>query len=135
MRRRAEAALAVLFALIVLVVAGGTVWLVSTTSVDLHRDAAAMPSTMGVAPPDRYAGSAEESRRLARALVAGDDLPGLSVAVAVDGEIVWTEGFGWTDIDNRVPITPLTRFRLGALAVVDVGPGEPFSPKGAPCHS
>ncbi len=116
MRRRAEAALAVLFALIVLVVAGGAVWLVSTTPVHLHRDAAAMPSTMGVAPPDRYAGSVEESRRLARALVAGDDLPGLSVAVAVDGEIVWAEGFGWADIDNRMPITPLTRFRLGALS-------------------
>jgi len=38
------------------------------------------------------------------------------VAVAVDGEIVWAEGFGWTDVDSRTPVTPLTRFRLGALS-------------------
>ncbi|CAN5862903.1 hypothetical protein BH18ACI5_BH18ACI5_20810 [soil metagenome] len=58
----------------------------------------------------------EESRRLARALVAGDSLPGLSVAVAIDGEIVWAEGFGWSDVDSRTALTPLTRFRLGALS-------------------
>jgi CubicO group peptidase (beta-lactamase class C family) len=40
----------------------------------------------------------------------------LSVAVAMDGEIVWAEGFGWADVDSRTPITPLTRFRLGALS-------------------
>ena len=49
-------------------------------------------------------------------LVVGDNLPGLSVAVAVDGEIVWAEGFGWADVESRTPITPVTRFRLGALS-------------------
>ena len=112
-RRRAEAALAVLFA-VMLVVASGAAWLVSKMAV--HEDAAAVPSTVAAAPLDRYAGSVEESRQLARALVAGDNLPGLSVAVAMDGEIVWAEGFGWTDVDSRTPITPLTRFRLGALS-------------------
>jgi CubicO group peptidase (beta-lactamase class C family) len=38
------------------------------------------------------------------------------VAVAVDGEIVWAEGFGWADVESRTPITPVTRFRLGALS-------------------
>jgi serine beta-lactamase-like protein LACTB, mitochondrial len=111
-RRRAEAALAVLFA-VMLVVAGGALWLVSTMSV--HEDATTAPSTVAVAHP-RYAGSVEESRRLARALIEGDKLPGLSVAVAVHGEIVWAEGFGWTNVESRTPITPLTRFRLGALS-------------------
>ena len=113
-RRRAEAALAVLFAVVMLVVGGGAVWFVSTMSV--HEDAAAVPSTAAAAHSDQYAGPMEESRRLARALVAGDNLPGLSVAVAVDGEIVWAEGFGWANVDRRTPLTPLTRFRLGALS-------------------
>jgi hypothetical protein len=73
MRRRAGAALAVLLA--VMVVASGAVWLVSTKSV--HEDAEAVPSTVAVAHSDRYRSSLEESRRLARALVAGDNLPGL----------------------------------------------------------
>jgi serine beta-lactamase-like protein LACTB len=112
-RGRAEAALAVIFA-VMLVVASGAVWLVSTMFV--HEDAATLPSTVAAARSDRYARSLEESRRLARALIAGDNLPGLSVAVAVHGEIVWAEGFGWADVNSRTPITPLTRFRLGALS-------------------
>jgi serine beta-lactamase-like protein LACTB, mitochondrial len=111
--RRAQAALGVLLA-VVLVVAGGAVWLVSTKSV--HEDPATVPSTVAAARSDRYAGSLEESRRLARALIARDNLPGLSVAVAVDGEIAWAEGFGWADVESRTPLTPLTRFRLGALS-------------------
>ena len=112
-RRRAEAALAVLFA-VMLVVASGAAWLVSKMAV--HEDPAAVPSTVAAAPLNRYAGSVEESRQLARALVGGDNLPGLSVAVAMDGEIVWAEGFGWTDVARSTPVTPLTRFRLGALS-------------------
>lgn len=113
-RWRAEAALAVLFAVVMLVVGGRALWFMSRKPV--HEDAAAVPSTATAAPSTRYAGPAEESRRLARALTAGDNLPGLSVAVAVDGEIVWAEGLGWTDVESRTPVTPLTRFRLGALS-------------------
>ena len=42
-------------------------------------------------------------------------MPGLSVAVALDGAIVWTEGFGYAAPD-RTLVTPTTRFRLGALS-------------------
>jgi len=111
---RAEAALALLFAVVLLVVGGRALWFASTRPV--HEDAAVVPSTAAAAYSERYAGPVEESRRLARALVVGDNLPGLSVAVAVDGEIVWAEGFGWADVDGRTPVTPLTRFRLGALS-------------------
>jgi serine beta-lactamase-like protein LACTB, mitochondrial len=111
---RAEAALALLFAVVLLVVGGRALWFASTRPV--HEDAAAVPSTAAAAYSDRYSGPVEESRRLARALVVGDNLPGLSVALAVDGEIVWAEGFGWADVDGRTPVTPVTRFRLGALS-------------------
>jgi serine beta-lactamase-like protein LACTB, mitochondrial len=113
-RRSAEAVLAILFAVLMVVVGGGAVWLSSTSSV--QQDAAEVPSTTAAAPAGRHARFVEESRRLARALVVGDNLPGLSVAVAVDGEIVWAEGFGWADVVRRAPVTPLTRFRLGALS-------------------
>jgi serine beta-lactamase-like protein LACTB, mitochondrial len=113
-RWRTEAALAVLLAVVLLALAAGVVRFVSKTPV--HEDAAAVPSTASAAPTDQYAGSVGESRRLARALVVDDNLPGLSVAVAVDGEIVWAEGFGWSDVESRTPLTPLTRFRLGAVS-------------------
>ncbi|HYN09631.1 MAG TPA: serine hydrolase domain-containing protein [Vicinamibacterales bacterium] len=116
-RWRTEAALAVLLAVVMLVVGGGAVWFFwFGSTMPVHESAAAVPSTAAAAHSDRHAGSVEESRRLARALVAGDNLPGLSVAVAVDGEIAWAEGFGWADVESRTPLTPLTRFRLGALS-------------------
>jgi serine beta-lactamase-like protein LACTB len=48
-----------------------------------------------------------------RAGLAEQNLPGLSVAVGVGGDIVWAEGVGWADIKTRVPVTPDTRFRIG----------------------
>jgi serine beta-lactamase-like protein LACTB, mitochondrial len=116
-RWRDQAALAVICAsvvLILLVVGGGAVWFLSRKPV--HENAGAVPSMAAAARTDGYARPVEESRRLARELAAGDNLPGLSAAVAVDGEIVWAEGFGWADVESRTPVTPLTRFRLGALS-------------------
>lgn len=42
--------------------------------------------------------------------------PGLSAAVAVDGKVVWAEGFGLADVENQVPVTPESRFRLGSIS-------------------
>ena len=97
-----------------LIVAAGAIWLVAP--MPLHDNVASVPSRAADAPVAGFAGSVEESRRLARGLVARDNLPGLSVAVAVDGEVVWAEGFGWSEAESRTPLTPLTRFRLGALS-------------------
>ena len=38
------------------------------------------------------------------------------MAVGAGGNVVWAEGFGWADIDNRVPVTPQTRFRIGTAS-------------------
>lgn len=37
--------------------------------------------------------------------------PGLNVAVAVNGRIVWSEGAGWADIASQKRATPSTQFR------------------------
>ena len=113
-RWRVEAAVAVLFVAVLLIAGAGVLRRMSARP--NHEDPAAVPSAPAAAHSDRYAGPVEDSRRLARALVVSDNLPGLSVAVAVGGEIVWAEGFGWTDDESRTPITPRTRFRLGALS-------------------
>ena len=43
-------------------------------------------------------------------------VPGCSVAVAVDGKIVWSEGFGFSDLEAKKPVTPATRFRIGSVS-------------------
>jgi len=42
--------------------------------------------------------------------------PGLSVAVGLDGEVVWAEGFGYADLENRVPVWPSTKFRIASIS-------------------
>lgn len=42
--------------------------------------------------------------------------PGLSVAVVQDGEFVWSAGFGMADLENSVPATSQTLYRLGSIS-------------------
>lgn len=42
--------------------------------------------------------------------------PGAAVTVMKDGDVVWSEGFGWADMEQRVAVTPLTRFRIGSVS-------------------
>jgi CubicO group peptidase (beta-lactamase class C family) len=58
----------------------------------------------------------EQGRQIVRAGLTEQNLPGISVAVAVGGDIVWAEGFGWADLENRVPVAPETRFRIGTAS-------------------
>ena len=114
-RLRAEIAL-VIAALVVgiLTLALTAVWSVKT--LPIHKGVESVSSTPAIVLTNRYAGPVEESRRLARALLVERNVPGLSVAVAVNGEVVWAESFGWSDVERGTLLTPQTRVRLGALS-------------------
>jgi len=43
-------------------------------------------------------------------------IPGLAVAVISGGEVVWSEGYGWADLDGWVKMTPTTTFRVGSVS-------------------
>src|SRR5699024_8115916 len=58
----------------------------------------------------------DQARKLARELVDTHNLPGLSVAVGLDDGVVWAQGFGWANIEEQVPVSPLTRFRIGSVS-------------------
>ncbi|HEU4630203.1 MAG TPA: serine hydrolase domain-containing protein [Gemmatimonadaceae bacterium] len=64
----------------------------------------------------RYQAAIDSGRAVLRALMEQHGIPGLSVAVIVDGDVVWSEGFGFADLEGRVPVTPLTRFRIGSIS-------------------
>jgi serine beta-lactamase-like protein LACTB, mitochondrial len=42
-------------------------------------------------------------------------VPGVQVAVSRGGRLVWSEGLGLADLEQRVPVTPQTRFRIGSV--------------------
>jgi serine beta-lactamase-like protein LACTB len=91
---------------------------IAFTSTPLHPDSRQVPSVTRSALVPEWSGAVEQGRQIARASVTEQNLPGLSVAVGVGGDIVWAEGFGWADIEKRVPVAPETRFRIGTASTV-----------------
>lgn len=45
-------------------------------------------------------------------------IPGLSIAVVYDQEIVWSKGFGFSDLEKRIPASPQTVYRMGSVTKV-----------------
>src|SRR5437899_2673773 len=43
-------------------------------------------------------------------------IPGVQVAVAVNGKLVWSEGFGYADAERKKPVTRETQFRIGSVS-------------------
>jgi CubicO group peptidase (beta-lactamase class C family) len=48
--------------------------------------------------------------------MAANSAPGISAAAVLNGEEVWSEGFGMADLENSVPVTPQTLFRLASIS-------------------
>jgi CubicO group peptidase (beta-lactamase class C family) len=46
--------------------------------------------------------------------IAYRKLPGIVVGVVSDQELVWARGFGFADVDAKVPMTPKTKFRMAS---------------------
>ena len=51
-------------------------------------------------------------------MAARPDVPGISLGVAFENRLVWTQGFGFADIENQVPMSPRSRLRVGSIANV-----------------
>jgi serine beta-lactamase-like protein LACTB len=101
----------------ILTFAGGLYVFMSVTAVQLHPNPQEIPSMTRSAPSPQWAGMVAKARDITRADLTKMNLPGLSVAVGVGGELVWAEGFGWADVENHVPVSPHMRFRMGTASM------------------
>jgi serine beta-lactamase-like protein LACTB len=63
----------------------------------------------------RYAEAKENADRQAKEWLARG-IPGITMAVAVDGKIVYSEGYGLADLEQRVPVWPTTKFRIASIS-------------------
>lgn len=48
--------------------------------------------------------------------MSAESIPGLSVALVLDGKLVWSNGFGLADLENFVPSKSATVYRLGSIS-------------------
>jgi serine beta-lactamase-like protein LACTB, mitochondrial len=90
---------------------------VSATATPIHPDAQQVPSSAQSAPLPKWSAAVERGRQVAREGLASQNLPGVSVAVGIGGDIVWAEGFGYSDLEKRSIVTPETRFRIGDASI------------------
>lgn len=119
-RTRTQTWLAVIlapFAFLALAIPGMWVFM-KTTATELHPDVQDVPAEASGKPPARWVDVVDRGEQLVRASLHEENLPGLSVAVGVGGEIVWAEGFGFADLEKRVTMNPQHRFRIGTAATV-----------------
>ena len=65
---------------------------------------------------DKLKSAIEKSRRMVWAKMYVDGIPGLVIAVSVDGKITWEHGFGYTDVENRVLANSNTVMRIGSIS-------------------
>ena len=100
--------------LLLAVVLGLLGYMVATAP--LHPNPQDVPSVTRSVPLSRWADAVTQGRQIVHASLIEQNLPGLSVAVGVGDEIVWAEGFGWADLEKRVPVSPETMFRIGTAS-------------------
>jgi CubicO group peptidase (beta-lactamase class C family) len=101
--------------------------------------ARARPATANDGPPSPLTASAIEGPRPALQAVLGsratvDDravlarfeqeaetlrrrlkIPGMSAVIVRDGEVLWTKGFGYADVEKQLPATPETLYHVASL--------------------
>jgi serine beta-lactamase-like protein LACTB len=111
-------ALAVVSAGLLLTAIAGLFGYISLTATPLHPNPQHVPHVMHTAAVPAWSDAVEQGRQIVRTSLAEQNLPGLSVAVGAAGDIVWAEGFGWADLERRVPVAPNLRFRIGTASTV-----------------
>jgi len=79
-------------------------------------DGAAQGYPVAHAPASTHQAAIDSTRAMASRWLHENAIPGASLAVAVDGEVVWEEGFGFADLENRVGVRPETRFRIASIS-------------------
>jgi len=62
-----------------------------------------------------HADEFDRVRALIKARMTEQHVPGMSIAVARDGRIVWEEGFGLADVDHRVPADANTVYSVASV--------------------
>jgi CubicO group peptidase (beta-lactamase class C family) len=64
----------------------------------------------------RYTQVAAALQKLIEHEIREKQLPGFSIALVDDQQIVWAQGFGFADPDNKTPATAKTVYRVGSVS-------------------
>ena len=101
-------------------IAGDTYYYIANAQLRRFRDGKIFPwdslDQVLVLKADLGSGAGEKAGEAMRDAIDGGAAPGAAAAVAVGGRVVWSEGFGVSDIEAGTPATPGTRFGVGSIS-------------------
>jgi len=63
-----------------------------------------------------YHRAIQRAQRYVDSLRVKQDIPGISVCVGTPQHMLWAQGFGYADLENRQPVTIESKFRLGSVS-------------------
>ena len=74
-------------------------------------------SLPGHAQKNPFSASIQSSEDSINAFLKKNRAPGLAITVVVQGKVVWSKGFGFGDLEQKVPVDPAkTKFRIASIS-------------------
>ncbi len=70
----------------------------------------------GVLPPGTDCDGPCQAVRLLQVFQQQKGIPGMQVAVSVNGQNILSQGFGYADVAKQLPVTTTTQFRVGSIS-------------------
>lgn len=64
----------------------------------------------------RYDEAISKARFLIEAHRAQTNIPGIQIAVMAKGKLVWSQGFGFSDLEKQISVDAQTRFRIASVS-------------------
>ena len=64
----------------------------------------------------KYSMQIERSRLIMKSMMKACDLPALSVAVSKNNKLIWSEAFGFSNLESKSPACPKSIFRIGSVS-------------------
>ncbi len=58
----------------------------------------------------------KQAKEAMQAMVKSGVGPGISVAIGYQGKVIWAEGFGYSNVEEKKPVTTETLFRIGSVS-------------------
>ncbi|OIQ39141.1 MAG: hypothetical protein BM563_04840 [Bacteroidetes bacterium MedPE-SWsnd-G1] len=58
-----------------------------------------------------------QAQKIANDFLVEEQIPGMAISVSKGGKLIWTEGFGFMDVENNIKVDPpTTQFRIASIS-------------------
>src|SRR5699024_666917 len=78
--------------------------------------AAQSPAGQAAFSADEYARAIYKIQTLIDSMMDSQNIPGVEIAVSVEGQRVWSQGFGFAGLEQKVPVWLATKMRIGSVS-------------------